>query len=215
VVVPQQQRLEEIIHGVKAKIPGDVADPQPAVGIGRVAQRPAAEQGGCDLAVENAGLLDHPLMRHVGIAEDHDQVVVRQDQIRDQRDRRPVIFDRLEVAALTFQIAGQIAHGIGVVGLDVEGLAIKALGPLEIAFLGDGIAEVVAGFHQKRIEAHGFGKMPDRLIDPVQFEIDGADVVVGLGGMGSEFNDLAVAFDRRVEVTLTLVQIAEVDPGVL
>jgi hypothetical protein len=113
VLVMLQQRLEEIIDRMIAKIAGDISDPQPPVGVGHVDERAPAQQRCGHVGIETAGLIDELLMRNVGgVAQQHDQVIMRVDEVRLQADSGAIVLDGLGDLALRLERARKICSAL-------------------------------------------------------------------------------------------------------
>lgn len=212
-VVPHQ-RLEEIVDRVVAKISGDISDPKPPIWIGHIGELAAAQQRCSDIAIELPGLIDQNLVRHLGgIAEQHDQAVMRIDKHRFEANGRLITLDGLGDLALRLERTAEVTPCRSHVRSVPDGFAIVMGRFVEPASVQQCIAEIVVGLGKIRPLTQRFGQVSDGLASPADIEQQNSETVVGLDRVHAAGDDGVKLRHRSLEIASRAIHIAEAGLG--
>ena len=146
--------LDEVRHGVGAKVAGDEADAQGALGLAgvRVAW-PVATQRGLEAVGEADVFFEEGLgLDLAAVAEAEEQAVVSDREVGLDGERLAVAGGGFDEPRLVGERGGKIAVGLGEVGLALEGAAAAGLRLLGARLALEGDGEVVVGDSQLGLE---------------------------------------------------------------
>jgi hypothetical protein len=142
-------------------------------------------------------------VRHLGgIAEQHDQIIVRVDEVRLQADSGAIVLNGFGDLALSLEYAREIAQRSRIARLEPKGLPIVPDGFIDPPGFAECIAEIVVRFGKLWFLLECFAQMDDRFIELADIEQQRSEIVMRVGGVGP-------ARDRGLEWLDGLVQIAE------